>query len=59
MAENDTIQSQDEVVATLSHVDEYLKIGQEYDCSDIHLATNAKPTNQLQEQFHFGTVLMV
>ena len=44
MAENDTIQSQDEVVATLSHVDEYLKIGQEYDCSDIHLATNAKPT---------------
>ena len=44
MAENDTIQSQDEIVATLSHVDEYLKIGQEYDCSDIHLATNAKPT---------------
>ena len=44
MAENDTIQSQDEVVATLSHVDDYLKIGQEYDCSDIHLATNAKPT---------------
>ena len=44
MAENETIQSQDEEVAVLSHVDEYLKIGQDYDCSDIHLATNAMPT---------------
>lgn len=30
-------------VETLAHVDEYLKFGQQYDCSDIHLATNAKP----------------
>ncbi len=30
-------------VATLAHVDEYLKLGQEYDCSDIHLATAAAP----------------
>ena len=44
MAENSTIQSQEQEVEVLSHVDEYLKIGQEYDCSDIHLATNAKPT---------------
>ena len=44
MAENETIQSQDEELADLSHVDEYLKIGQDYDCSDIHLATNAMPT---------------
>ena len=44
MSENETIQSQDEEVAVLSHVDEYLKIGQDYDCSDIHLATNAMPT---------------
>lgn len=33
-----------ERVATLSHVDEYLKFGQEYDCSDIHLATSSRPT---------------
>ena len=30
-------------VAALAHVDEYLKLGQEYDCSDIHLATAAAP----------------
>ena len=30
-------------VATLGHVDEYLKFGQEYDCSDIHLATSSRP----------------
>ena len=30
--------------APLGHVDEYLKIGQEYDCSDVHLATNAQPS---------------
>lgn len=28
----------------LGHVDEYLKIGQEYHCSDIHLPTNCQPT---------------
>ncbi|MES2706908.1 MAG: type IV pilus twitching motility protein PilT [Verrucomicrobiota bacterium] len=33
---------QDRVTA-LSHVDEYLKIGQEYDCSDLHLPTAAPP----------------
>jgi len=32
-----------DIVATLAHVDEYLKLGQEYDCSDIHLATAAAP----------------
>ena len=30
-------------VAVLAHVDDYLKLGQEYDCSDIHLATAAGP----------------
>jgi twitching motility protein PilT len=34
----------EEQVTLLDHVDEYLKIGQEYDCSDIHLATNSQPT---------------
>ena len=33
----------EEQVTLLGHVDEYLRIGQEYDCSDIHLATNAQP----------------
>ncbi len=33
-----------ETVKVLSHVDEYLKLGQEYECSDIHLATNARPS---------------
>lgn len=28
---------------TLDHVDYYLKIGQEYDCSDIHLSVDASP----------------
>ncbi len=32
-----------ETVPVLGHVDEYLRIGQEYDCSDIHLATGAPP----------------
>jgi len=31
-------------VPVLSHVDEYLKIGREYEASDIHLATSALPT---------------
>ncbi len=30
-------------VAPLAHVDEYLKLGQEYDCSDMHLATGSAP----------------
>ncbi len=34
----------EETVAVLGHVDEYLKLGQEYDASDIHLATAAQPT---------------
>lgn len=28
----------------LPHVDDYLKVGQQFDCSDIHLATMAAPT---------------
>jgi twitching motility protein PilT len=38
---DDTAQS--DRVATLGHVDEYLKLGQEYDCSDVHIATAAQP----------------
>ncbi len=34
----------EETVKVLAHVDEYLKIGQKYECSDVHLATQAKPT---------------
>ena len=33
-----------EQVQVLQHVDDYLRLGQEYDCSDIHLATASKPT---------------
>jgi twitching motility protein PilT len=33
-----------ETVQVLNHVDDYLRLGQEYDCSDIHLATSSKPT---------------
>lgn len=32
-----------DVVAPLSHVDDYLQLGREYDCSDIHLATSSPP----------------
>jgi twitching motility protein PilT len=32
-----------QTVPVLEHVDAYLHIGQEYDCSDIHLATAAPP----------------
>ena len=28
----------------LPHVDGYLKLGQDFDCSDIHLAVNSRPT---------------
>ena len=42
-----------ERVHTLDHVDAYLKFGQEYDCSDIHLPTSSRPHwrryGQLQE----------
>ena len=31
-------------IQTYDHVDTYLKIGIEYDCSDIHLATTSRPT---------------
>jgi len=34
----------EELIAPLDHVDAYLKLGQEYDASDIHLATTAQPT---------------
>ena len=40
---SEAIAAQEETLAPLAHVDEYLKIGQEYDCSDIHLATAAAP----------------
>lgn len=33
-----------ETVPVLNHIDDYLRLGQEYDCSDIHLATASKPT---------------
>lgn len=33
-----------ERVAVFPHVDDYLRLGQEYDCSDIHLATGAQPS---------------
>ena len=32
-----------EVVKVLDHVDEYLKLAQQYDCSDVHLAPFCKP----------------
>ncbi len=35
--------AQSEIVQTLGHVDDYLKIGQQYEASDIHLPTNSKP----------------
>ena len=61
MAENETIHSQGEEVAVLSHVDDYLKIGQDYDCSDIQIATNAQPTwrryGTLQPIWENGAVL--
>ncbi len=33
-----------EEIQTLSHVDDYLKLAIEYDCSDLHLPTASKPT---------------
>ena len=32
-----------EAVPVLDHVDEYLKLGADYECSDVHLAVNAQP----------------
>jgi twitching motility protein PilT len=38
------LQEAAETVKVLGHVDEYLKIGQQYECSDIHLATSSRPS---------------
>lgn len=35
--------AQSDLVQVLSSVDDYLKLGQQYDCSDIHIATGAPP----------------
>ena len=32
-----------DTVTALDSVDEYLKLGQEYECSDVHLAVNSPP----------------
>jgi len=32
-----------DTVAVFDHVDQYLQVGMEYDCSDIHLAANTQP----------------
>ena len=32
-----------DLVQVLGHVDEYLKLAQEYNVSDVHLAPNAPP----------------
>lgn len=32
-----------DLVPCLEHVDQYLQLGQQYDCSDIHLATDTTP----------------
>ncbi len=32
-----------DTVAVFDHVDQYLQVGIQYDCSDIHLAANTKP----------------
>ena len=39
-----TESEQEDQVQVLPHVDDYLKIGREYDCSDIHLAVASKPS---------------
>jgi twitching motility protein PilT len=36
-------QEESPAVATLNSVDEYLKLAQQYDCSDLHLATGSMP----------------
>ena len=37
-------ESTKEMVPVLEHVNDYLKLGQEYECSDVHLATAAQPS---------------
>ncbi|MEM8954342.1 MAG: type IV pilus twitching motility protein PilT [Verrucomicrobiota bacterium] len=44
MSEAAEAPASDDLVPVLDHIDDYLKLGQEYDCSDIHLAVNAPPT---------------
>lgn len=44
MSESVEPETSEELVGVLDHVDEYLRIGQEYDCSDIHLPTNSRPS---------------
>ncbi len=41
---SDPSSPQSDTVDVLGHVDDYLRIGQEYDCSDVHLATTAQPS---------------
>ena len=43
MDQSSPSESTDSQVHTLGHVDEYLRIGQESDCSDVHLGVNAQP----------------
>ena len=41
---SEAISVENETVPILNHVDDYLRLGQEYNCSDIHLASAAKPS---------------
>jgi len=43
MEEPDT-ETDSEIIRTLDSVDDYLRIGVDHDCSDIHLSTGARPT---------------
>ncbi|NJR41638.1 MAG: hypothetical protein HC767_02190, partial [Akkermansiaceae bacterium] len=38
-----TLLQKPHVTPVLNHVDDYLQIGREYDCSDLHLATAYPP----------------
>ncbi|WP_265595840.1 type IV pilus twitching motility protein PilT [Verrucomicrobium sp. BvORR106] len=38
-----SVEDESPKVATLSSVDEYLQLAQQYDCSDLHLATGSPP----------------
>jgi twitching motility protein PilT len=55
MAEDISAQTLDDAPSgNLKHVDDYLKIGVEYEASDIHLAVNSAP---VWRRFgHFGTI---
>ena len=35
--------SSSDLVPALEHVDQYLQLGQQYDCSDVHLPTDSSP----------------